>query len=247
MRHPIGSAIAIATVSCAAAACGVDQARAAGAAYQVDTAEVSEPGSCKVESWVSSADNRDLIASVAPACVVNVFRPVEVSAQFTRTRADGEWGTGAAPKLKTNLIPTAIGSWGVALSAIASYDLITKENTGFSVTVPATLRVSNVMRINLNAGWQRDRTVNHDYFTYGAGFDWRTPDNVWTLTGEVFGQIGAADAEERGTVDPRFQLGLRYRPVDAFNIDLIYGRNLAGERANWITLATVIRFKPLEK
>jgi hypothetical protein len=234
-------------VICAAAACGVDQARAAGAAYQVDTAEVSEPGSCKVESWVSSADNRDLIASVAPACVVNVFRPVEISAQFSRTRSDGEWGTGAAPKLKTNLVPTALGSWGFAISAIASYDLITKENTAFSVTVPATLRVSNVVRINLNAGWQRDRILNHDYFTYGAGFDWRTPDNVWTITGEVFGQIGAAEAEDRGSVDPRFQLGLRYRPVDAFNVDLIYGRNLTGERANWITLATVVRFKPLEK
>jgi hypothetical protein len=245
MGYPTNSASVFVAVLCAAAACGVDHARAAGAAYQVDTAEVSEPGSCKVESWVSSADNRDLIASVAPACVVNVFRPVEISAQFSRARADGEWGTSAAPKLKTNLVPTAIGSWGVAISAIAVFDLVTKENTGFLVTVPATLRLSNVVRINLNAGWQRDRTVNHDYFTYGAGFDWRTPDNVWTLTGEVFGQIGAA--EERGTVDPRFQLGLRYRPVDAFNIDLIYGRNLAGERANWITLATVMRFKPLEK
>jgi hypothetical protein len=109
------------------------------------------------------------------------------------------------------------------------------------------LRVSNVVRFNLNVGYQRDRTVNHDYFTYGAGFDWRTPDNVWTITGEVFGQFGSAEAEDRGTVDPRFQLGLRYRPVDQFNIDLIYGRNLAGERANWITLATVVRFKPLEK
>jgi len=61
----------------------------------------------------------------------------------------------------------------------------------------------------------------------------------------VFGLLGAA--EERGAVDPRFQLGLRYRPADAFNIDLIYGRNLAGERANWITLATIVRFKPQEK
>ena len=63
----------------------------------------------------------------------------------------------------------------------------------------------------------------------------------------MLGQIGVAEAEDRGTVDPRFQLGLRYRPVDKFNIDLIYGRNLTGERANWITRATVMRFKPLEK
>ena len=90
-----------------------------------------------------------------------------------------------------------------------------------------------------------DRTVNQNYFTYGAGFDWRTPDNVWTLTGEVFGQVGAAEVSS--VVDPRFQLGLRYRPVDRFNVDLIYGRNLTGENANWITLATIVRFPPPEK
>jgi hypothetical protein len=113
------------------------------------------------------------------------------------------------------------------------------------VTIPATLRVSNVVRINLNAGWELDRTTNRNYFTYGAGFDWRTPDNVWTLTGELFGQLGTT--EQSGIVEPRFQLGLRYRPIDQFNVDLIYGRNLAGERANWITLATVVRFSVADK
>jgi hypothetical protein len=238
---------AVATAVCAVAATVgfSEQGRAAGAAYQVDTAEVSEPGSCKVESWVSSASNHDVIASISPACVVNMGRPVEVSAQFSRFRADGEWGSGVLPKAKTNIIPTAIGSWGVAISATAAYDLITRETAALAVTIPATLRVSNVVRINLNAGWQRDRTVNRNYLTYGAGFDWRTPDNVWTLTGEVFGLAGAA--EDSGTIAPRFQLGLRYRPVDLFNIDLIYGRNLTGERADWITLATIVRFKPQEK
>ena len=237
----------LATAVCAATATAgfSGQGRAAGAAYQIDTAEVSEPGSCKVESWVSSAANRDVIAAVSPACVFNMFRPVELSAQFTRARGDGEWGTGVSPKVRTNIVPTAIGSWGVAISAIASYDLITKEHTALLVTVPATLRVSNVVRINLNAGWQRDRTTSRNYFTYGAGFDWRTPDNVWTLTGEMFGQAGVA--EDPGVVQPRFQLGLRYRPVDRFNVDLIYGRNLTGERANWITLATIVRFKMPEK
>jgi len=239
-------ALATAVYVIAATAGFSSEARAAGAAYQVDTAEVSEVGSCKVESWISSAANHDFIASVSPACVVNMFRPVEVSAQFTRSRADGEWDTAVSPKVKTNIVPTAIGSWGFAISATATYDLIAKENTALFVTVPATLRVSNVVRINLNVGWQLDRTTDRNYVTYGAGFDWRTPDNIWTLTGEVFGQAGAA-LDQPGLVEPRFQLGLRYRPVDQFNIDLIYGRNLAGERANWITLATVFRFKPLEK
>jgi hypothetical protein len=245
-RGTSGVRIRALAVACVAALAASNRAHAAGAAYQVDTAEVSEPGSCKVESWVSSANNRDLIASVAPACVVNLGRPVEISSQFSRFRIDDEWGTGAAPKLKMNVLPTAVGSWGVALTATAFYDLIAKENVGYAVNVPATLRVSNVLRFNLNAGYLRDRVAEHDYFTYGAGFDWRTPDNVWTLTGEVFGLVGAAD-DTRGPVEPRFQLGIRWRPVDLFNVDLIYGRNLAGERADWITLATIVRFKPQEK
>jgi hypothetical protein len=233
-------AIATVLVAVTATLRFAEQSHAAGAAYQVDTAEVSSVGSCKVESWVSSASNRDFIAATSPACVVNLFRPVEVSSQFSRSRADDEWGSSTSPKLKTNLIPTGIGTWGVAISAVASYDLIAKENTALFVTVPATLRMSEVVRINLNAGWLLDRIENRHYFTYGAGFDWRTPDNVWTLTGEVFGQAGAA--EEASVVQPRFQTGLRYRPVDQFNIDLIYGHNIAGENAHWITLATVIRF-----
>ena len=58
---------------------------------------------------------------------------------------------------------------------------------------------------------------------------------------EVFGQLGARQ-DAIGVTEPRFQVGLRWRPIDDFNIDLIYGRNIYGENANWITLATVVRF-----
>ena len=112
MRSPPARLQAVATALCVIAATAgfSEQGRAAGAAYQVDTAEVSEPGSCKVEAWASSAGNHDVIASVSPACVVDMFRPVEISSQFTRSRSDGEWGTSASPKVKTNIVPSAIGS-----------------------------------------------------------------------------------------------------------------------------------------
>lgn len=217
------------------------KARAAGGAYQVDTADVGDPGNCKVESWVSASSNHDLIASTSPTCVLGFPKPVEASVQIQRTRFDDAWGTSFTPKLKTNLVPTAIGQWGLAVSGQAGYDGLTGENTSLAATLPATLRLSNVVRVNLNAGWMWDRTSDQHYFTYGAGMDWRTPDNVWTLTGEVFGQLGAPQ-DARSLVQPRVQVGLRWRPVDAFNVDLIYGRNITGENANWITLATTVRF-----
>jgi len=55
------------------------------------------------------------------------------------------------------------------------------------------MRLSNVMRINVNAGWLWDRLADIHYATYAAGIDWRTPDNVWTVTAEVFGVVGDAD------------------------------------------------------
>ena len=236
MVSGLGRAASVLVV--AAAVCLISEnAHAAGAAYFVDNAEVGEPGACKVESWISAASNHDFFAATSPACVANIFRPVELSAQFVRTRADGEW----APKVKTNLVLGAIGSWSIGLAGVTVYDLTAQQNVATFVTVPATLRLSNVVRINLNVGWEWDRIAGQHYATYGAGLDWRTPDNVWTLTAEVFGQLGARQ-DAIGVTEPRFQIGLRWRPIDDFSIDLIYGRNIYGENANWITLATIYRF-----
>src|SRR4029079_19674468 len=80
-------------ISCitALAAIGASrEAHAAGAAYQVDTVEISEPDSCKVESCVSWASNRDFSATTSPACATEIVRPVEFSMQLNRSRSDGE-------------------------------------------------------------------------------------------------------------------------------------------------------------
>jgi hypothetical protein len=234
--------VAAASIS-AAMISGADDAWAAGAAYQVDTAEVSEAGACKVESWASVADNRDFFAAVSPACSVPFIRPLELSAQFNRSRSDGEWDTAVTPKVKINLVSSAIGKPGVAVTGTVTYDFITREATTVNLTVPVTLRLSDVVRINFNGGWMLDRTVDRQYLTYGLGVDWRTPDNVWTLTAEVFGQT-ANSADVASVTQPRFQIGVRWRPIDRWNVDVIYGRNIYGEDANWFTVATVLRFPP---
>ena len=138
-------------------------------------------------------------------------------------------------------IPTVTATRWLVVTRPVTSPASASSTSEVAITVPATLRLSNVVRINLNAGWQWDRVAGQHYATYGAGIDWRTADNVWTLTAEVFGQLGARQ-DAIGITEPRFQVGLRWRPVDEFNVDLIYGRNIYGENANWITLATVFRF-----
>jgi hypothetical protein len=212
---------------------------AAGSAYQVDTSEVS-PGGCKIESWVRAASNNDVIADTNPSCAFNLFKPTELSVQIERSRSDDEWSTSFTPKAKIMLLPSAIGSFGLAVTSNATFDGATGQNTSVAFTIPATMRFSDTARINLNAGWLWDRTTDRQYVTYGVGLDIRTPDNVWTLTMEMFGQVGSTDTTN--LIQPRLQAGIRYRPIDEFSVDLIYGHNITGEGSNWLTLATVIRF-----
>jgi len=214
-------------------------AHAANGAYAVDAADISEVGSCKVESWMSAATNTDFSAVANPSCVVDPFRPIELSINTNRARSDGDWSTTVAPKAKTNFVPTGIGRWGFSAYAGGSFDAATGENLSTFAVIPATFRLSETMRINLNGGWFWDRTVDRHYLTYGIGFDWKFTDTLqWTI--EAYGQAGAS--EIASVVQPRFQTGVRYRPNEIFSVDLIYGRNITGENSNWITLGTTIRF-----
>src|SRR5258707_12714952 len=232
--------VAAAAVSCLLA---VGDAGAANGAYAVDAADISEGGSCKVESWMSAATNTDFTAVANPSCVADIFRPVELSLLTNRFRSDGDWSTTIAPKAKTNLVPTGIGKFGFSFYAGGQFDALTGENLSAFAVVPATFRLTETMRININGGWLWDRTVDRHYLTYGLGFDWKFTDVLqWTI--EAFGQAGASDIPS--VTRPRFQTGVRYRPNEIFSVDLIYGRNISGENANWITLGTTIRFPPPE-
>nr|WP_247382244.1 hypothetical protein [Bradyrhizobium sp. 143] len=214
-------------------------AHAANGAYAVDAADISEVGSCKVESWMSAATNTDFSAVANPSCVVDPFRPIELSLNTNRARSDGDWSTTVAPKAKTNFVPTGIGRWGLSAYAGGSFDAATGENLSAFAVIPATFRLSETMRVNINGGWLWDRTVDRHYLTYGISFDWKFTDTLqWTIEG--YGQAGAS--EIASVVQPRFQSGVRYRPNEIFSIDLIYGRNITGANSNWITLGTTIRF-----
>lgn len=215
------------------------RAHAANGAYAVDAADISEVGSCKVESWLSTATNTDIAAVANPSCVVDPFRPIELSLQTVRSRGDGDGSTTLAPKAKTNFIPTGIGRWGLSAYGGGSFDAATGEALAAFAVIPATLRLSETMRVNLNGGWLWDRTVDRHYLTYGVGFDWKFTDTLqWTI--EAYGQAGRS--EIASVVQPRLQTGVRYRPNEIFSVDVIYGHNITGENANWITIGTTIRF-----
>src|SRR4051794_10057820 len=237
------SAGRMAMVAIAAAVSVADGAWAANGAYSVDAADISEVGSCKLESWISTATNTDFSLAANPSCVVDIGRPVELSVLNNRFRGDGDWSTTFQPKAKTNLIPTGIGKLGLSFYAGGSFDALTGDNLTAFAVIPATFRLSEVMRINFNGGWLWDRSADRHFLLYGIGWDWKFTD-VLQLTVEAFGQAGSADRPS--VTRPRLQTGVRYRPNEIFSVDVIYGHNITGENASWITIGTTIRFPPPE-
>ena len=73
--------MALAATAAVSALSAAGSAWAANGAYAVDAADISEVGSCKVESWISTATNTDFSAVANPSCVANIYKPVELSLQ----------------------------------------------------------------------------------------------------------------------------------------------------------------------
>jgi hypothetical protein len=232
-------ASAVTMVAMSAAIADLRPAQAAGGAYAVDDVETGSVGQCKVESWTSFADNRDFVGAVSPTCVVNLGRPIELITSYSRFRSAGEWGFTFGFKAKTNLIPIEPNKVGLGLIAGTTVDLVARGVNGVFVTVPVTFQVHEQVRINVNGGWLWDPLTVRHHATWGAGFEWNFVKPL-TLIGEVFGIAGTGQNN-----NPRAQLGLRYTPIEAFDVDVIYGRNITGENAHWITVGLNVRFNLL--
>jgi hypothetical protein len=199
-----------------------------GGPYYVDDAEIGKVGSCEVESWNSSAGNGDRIIVFSPACVFNLGSPVEVGTNLLNARSDGDGISTVVP------IPIGPTGFGLALSGAVVYDPFQHAANGLIFTVPVTFDLSEKLRLNINVGAQYNAEPAVLYATGGVGVSWNFVDQ-WSIISEVFAIVGP------GTTNPRFQSGIRYSPTKDVDWDLIYGRNLTGEQANWITLALTFR------
>ena len=207
-----------------------------GGAYYVDDAEIGKVGSCEIESWSSFAGNGDRISVFSPACVFNFGRPVELGTNLVNLRSEGERDSLATLTAKTVPIPI-VGSkgFGLAVAGAIVYDPLNRTGNGLILNVPLTFDFSKQLRININFGAQYYSGDPRGLFgTAGAGVSW-TFVPKWSVISEVFAFLGP------GQTNPRLQSGLRYSPTKRIDWDVIYGRNLTGEGANWITLALTIR------
>jgi hypothetical protein len=207
-----------------------------GGAYYVDDAEIGKAGSCEIESWSSFAASGDRIAVFSPACVVNPDRPVEVGTNLVDLRFGGQEDVLATLTAKTILIPIGRSGFGLAIAGAIVYDPLNQTGSGLIINIPVSFEFSKQLRVNVNLGAQYYSGGDpHGLFgTAGAGVSWNFVPH-WSVISEVFALMGP------GQTNPRFQSGLRYSPTKDIDCDLIYGRNLLGEGANWITVGLTVR------
>lgn len=211
------------------------QAARLGGAYFVDDAEIGKVGSCETETWSSFAANSDRITVFSPACVFNLGTPVELGTNLVSTRGGGDPGGSISATAKTVLLAPNQGTFGVAVSGAVVYDPIAYTASGAIFNIPITFDITKDLRLNVNAGVQYFANSQAWAPTGGLGVSWNFI-KKWSVISEVFAIGGPAQT------NPRWQSGIRYSPLKAVDFDLIYGRNIAGEQSNWITLAVTMRY-----
>jgi hypothetical protein len=218
-------------------------ALAANGAVGVDDTDVDPVGTCKVDSWFSTASNpsRDTLFATSPGCVFNLGRPVDIGFGFAHGRFGSEWETLATGKIRTLIVPGGVGRWSLLFSAGLAYDVVNGGVSDVLVNIPATFQALENFKINLNGGWLWNRPDDRHWATWGAGFDWSVNDRI-SIIGETFGIYGSNDPERPNATDPRAQLALRFKPNENLDLDVIYGRNIFGENAHWITVGMNVRF-----
>ncbi len=233
-RRPTRSAVAAAAVCAVLAPARPADAAKLGGAYFVDDYDIGSVGSCEVESWGSSAANGDKVLVASPACVFDLGRPVELGANVVQNRSAGEWGSVAAATAKTTLLKPQGGLPGIGVAGAITYDVRTGAWDGLIVNVPFTWDFGRSVRLNVNVGAQYDAGDRQLFATGGVGASWNFLPK-WSLIGETFAVAGP------GQTNPRWQSGIRYSPGKDVDCDVIYGRNIAGERSHWLTLALTMR------
>lgn len=88
--------------------------------------------------------------------------------------------------------------------------------------------------MNLNAGWAHAYNDGEQTqrLSWGTGVEYQLMDAL-TLIAERYGQEGGDQAWQAG---PRLHFG------EFVDVDLVLGRDLGGERNQWLTTGATLRF-----
>lgn len=215
----------------------LSKANAAGGAYGVDDGAINAPGECNIDAW-STANRHDGSThneTLSPACTFAAMPSVQWGAALSRASSTDTRETQVSPQLKAQVWSRDDLGLQMAVAAGAHFALDRRHGfDGADFNIPLTWQPLEALRLNLNAGWSHaynDGDQQHRP-TWGTGFEYQAAP-LLTLIAERYGQEGGDQAWQAG---PRFHLR------EYVDIDLVVGRSLIGERAQWLTTGATLRF-----
>lgn len=211
----------------------LSKAFAAGGAYAVDDGAINAPGECNVDAWYSAHrhDGGTHNETLSPACTFEALPAVQWGVALSRANRE----TQVSPQVKAQVMSRQDLRLEIAVSASAHVALDRRHAfDGADFNVPLTWQPLEPLRLNLNAGWTHayDDGEQNQRLTWGAGAEYRVAHSL-TLIVERYGQ---KDGEQAWQAGPRFHLG----PL--IDIDVVVGRSLVAERAQWLTTGATLRF-----
>jgi hypothetical protein len=214
----------------------LSNARAAGGSYTVDDAAINAPGECNIDAWYQNGrHNSSSHSVVSQDCTFKGLPSVQLGAAVQHSREDGGAQTQLSPQFKAQLF--AWDDLGLALALAGTAHVAVNRAHAFDggeLNLPLTYQPLETLRLNLNAGWAHaydDGEQNHRW-TWGTGVEYDLARSL-TLIAERYGQQGGKQAWQAG---PRLHIGER------IDVDLVLGRNLTGERDQWLTTGATLQF-----
>ncbi len=197
----------------------------------VDDATVETPGVCHLESWVTRYDGERGLLNASPACTPITLPRLEIGAAITHFW-DTTDDTHVGPALKLNLLPVETGL-GIGLIGTAGWSARYGTLHTASAIIPATVDISERVRVNLNVGWLYGLVSErrHTFFG-GAQVEVEIVPDL-ALMAEMFG---------RGFGHAGGQIGVRWNPDGGpFDLDLLAGRWIDGVSPDAVTLGLTLR------
>ncbi len=213
------------------------KAHAAGGSYVVDDGGINDPGQCNVDTWYKSARHHAASGEtvLSADCTPTGLPSVQLGADINRSRDDGEHTTLLSPHIKASIFSREDLGLEAAVLAQAHFAMDRRHAfDGTDLALPLTYKPFDPLRLTVSAGWYHaynDGEPNHG-LTWGSGVEYDVLKSL-TLVAERFGQQGGDQGWQAG---PRLHIG------EKFDIDLVLGQHLTGDRDRWFTTGATVRF-----
>jgi hypothetical protein len=203
----------------------------AAGAFFVDDADIVDPDTVQTENWFSHSSRDESIG------VDDIAYQLLPGAEFTLLNAvDKMPGVDASDTLTGQVkYKWRDGDEGKDIMSSAVFGIGYGTDNRFAgayAYIPSTWKLDEMFDINADLGWQYFADDGRNMVTWGLGGDLHASDAL-TFSAEVFRQtIGRAG----------MQAGPRITLSKDVEMDLVYGRDITGTAANWMTAGLTVTF-----